>query len=355
MLRSEAVAVADEREFASREAARPSLWWIASALLRARRLILASVATGVVLALAVVMLRRPQYSTTFSFVPQSATDPSKSGLASIAGQFGVSLGAAAGQGQSPQFYADLLTTREILLPIASDSFAPSVGAARRTLAELYNVDGESPAVVLDKMLLELRDKMVESSVATRTTGVITVRVRALTADVSLAIASRLLAGINQFNLLTRQSQAAAERRFVEGRVAAGRSTLRSSEEALQRFLSSNRQIANSPQLAFDRDRLEREVSLQQQLVSGLIQQFEDARIKEVRDTPVITVIEKPRAASRADSRNGIVTLASGAALGLLIAVSWVLGRAGTQRLFSAPSDSDMAAVASWWRRSPAAR
>ncbi len=326
------------------------MWWMVAAAVQARRLLALLVALGAVVALALVFLQRPQFTTSFSFVPQAASDPAKSGLASLAGQFGVSIGAGGAQAQSPQFYADLLATREVLLPIATDSFSIAGEASKKSLADLYDERGATPLIVLDKVLQRLRKQMIDNTVATRTTGVVTVRVRALDPGLALGIAERLLDGINRFNLQTRQSQAAAERRFVGSRLDAARATLLASEQALQRFLSANRQIENSPQLSFERDRLEREVSTQQQLLSGLIQQYEDARIKEVRDTPVITVIERPVRPSRADSRRGVITVASGASLGLLLALIWVLGRAGARRAFAAPTDPDQAIVASWWRK-----
>ena len=79
-------------------------------------------ALGVGVALAMVQLKARTFTTSFSFVPQASQDQSRAGLANLAGQLGVSIGAAAGGAQSPQLYADLLRTRETLEPIARDSF-----------------------------------------------------------------------------------------------------------------------------------------------------------------------------------------------------------------------------------------
>src|SRR5207245_3853543 len=160
--------------------------------------------------------------------------------------------------------------------------------------------------------------------------------------VSLGIADRLLAGLNQFNLSARQSQAAAERRFVEGRLEEARASLRAAEDALQRFLQANRQIANSPQLTFQRDRLDRDVTLQQQLVTGLVQQYEDARIREVRDTPVITVIERPAIAVRPDPLRRVMTVGAGLFVSLFLVISWVLIR---DTIYRWRDDGDDPAVA----------
>ncbi|MEX2156185.1 MAG: Wzz/FepE/Etk N-terminal domain-containing protein [Gemmatimonadales bacterium] len=333
-----------------------SVLWILAVLLRERRTILVVTGVGMALALVVALLRAPTYTSTFSFVPQVTQDPGRAGLASLAGQFGLSLGAMTGPAQSPQFYADLLRTREILAPVAADSFslsdAPSLWMR---LPEFFGVSGSTEAVVLDNTMRTLREKVIASNVATRTTGVVTVNVRTRSARVSLGIADRLLAGLNQFNLNTRRSQAAAERRFVEGRLEEARASLRAAEDALQRFLQANRQIANSPQLTFQRDRLDRDVTLQQQIVTGLVQQYEDARIREVRDTPVITVIERPAIAARADPRRRVVMLAAALLVSLFLAISWVLVRDAISRRRDEGDDAAITLLASEWKRLRRAR
>jgi uncharacterized protein involved in exopolysaccharide biosynthesis len=339
------------RQFREREQEQISLLWILAVLLRERRTILTFTGAGGIIALLFALFRTPTYTTSFSFVPQQMQDPGRAGLASLAGQFGLSLGTITGQAQSPQFYADLLRTRELLMPLAADSFSVADARSPRvSLSAFLRVPGANEAVVLDNTMRTLRDNVIGSTVVTRTTGVVTVRVRTRSPQVSLGIAERLLAGLNQFNLSTRQSQAAAERRFVEGRLAEGRASLRAAEDALQRFLQANRQIANSPQLTFQRDRLERDVSLQQQLVTGLVQQYEDARIREVRDTPVITVIERPVIAVRPNPQKRLVTLAAGASVAFLLAVSWVLARDEMSRRRSDRADPAAALFESEWNR-----
>jgi uncharacterized protein involved in exopolysaccharide biosynthesis len=111
-------------------------------------------------------------------------------------------------------------------------------------------------------------------------------------SVSLAIVDKLVDGVNAFNLRTRQGQAAAERKFVEGRLALASSELRAAEDRLERFLTANRQ-SGSPELAFQRERLQRDVTSRQQLFTVLTQSYEEVRMREVRDTPAITMVEPP--------------------------------------------------------------
>lgn len=224
-------------------------------------------------------------------------------------------------GSSSQLYADLLETREILTPIARDSFAVSAGdRARVPLRAVFRISGRDSAIVLNETLTHLRKEVISASVATRTTGVISVSVRTPSPEVSFEIAQRLLQGLNDFNLQTRQSQAREERRFTEERLDATRAGLHRAEDELQVFLQTNRQYANSPQLTFERDRLQREVTFQQQLVTGLAQQYEELRIREVRNTPVITVIENPMRAPEPDPRRRMMVLVGGLLISLFFGV-----------------------------------
>lgn len=306
---------------------------VLTALLRGRRTIIACTVIGLALGVTAALLRPRTYTTTFSFIPQGAQDLSKGGLASLAGQIGVSLGAAAGLSQSPQIYADLLQTREVLVPVATGRYALTPGAPVQVpLSTFLDVKGDDSALVVEKTLRKLRKEIVTSSVATRTTGVVTVTVHTESAAVSLEIAQRLLDGLNRFNLVTRQSQAGEERRFVQARLNEAREALRSAENAFVSFLQTNRQYTNSPELTLVRDRLQREVSLQQQVVASLAQNYEDARIREVRDTPVITVIESPTRAVEADPRGRAALLAGGVLGGAFVGMLLVLVLNGLRRM-----------------------
>lgn len=326
-----------------------SLAWILAVLVVRRRFIILVTLIGLLLAALVSSLQRPSYTSYFSFTPQSGQDQTRSGLATLAGQFGLSLPSS---GQNPQLYADLLTTRGVLAPIVRDSFVVERNSRRRvSLAEFFGIEGSNPQVVEELTLRKLRNpRVIAASAATRTTGVIGVSVRTKSPEVSFEIAKRLLEGLNQFNLATRKSQAGEERRFAEQRLESAKAELRVAENALQYFLATNRQFANSSQLAFQQDRLQREVTLQQQVVMGLAQQYEDARIREVRDTPVITVLERPVLPAMPDPRGRVVSTLLGAFVAFSLAVALVLLRAGWNRQRQAEaSDPSYSLLANEWQ------
>ena len=290
-----------------------SLFALGTSLLRNRWRIARWMLLGGAVAALLVFLKPPLYLASASFVPQGTNDIRSSGLASLAGQFGVAMPTGT-QSQSPDFYAKLLKSRVLLGQIARDTFVvQEKGNQRIPFVDLYEIQA-GPQKLREELGVKLLMDMVSSSVA-RTTGVVEVSVATRWPSVSLAITTALVDGVNDYNQRTRQGQAAAERKFVEGRLATAGAELRAAEDRLEGFLRTNRQYASSPELTFQRDRLQRDVTLQQQVFTSLTQSYEEVRIREVRDTPVITVIEAPSVPALPESRGRLKSVLLGLLLG----------------------------------------
>jgi uncharacterized protein involved in exopolysaccharide biosynthesis len=100
--------------------------------------------------------------------------------------------------------------------------------------------------------------------------------------------------------------------------------LRAAEDRLETFLRTNRQYAGSPELTFQRDRLQRSVGLAQQVYTSLMQNYEDVRIREVRDTPVITIVEAPSVHALPEPRGRTRGILVGLVLGAGVCVATVI-------------------------------
>lgn len=294
---------------------------LVNVLLRRRFRILAIMLASAALFVLPLLFQQPTYTATTSFVLQGA-DQGRSGLAGLAGQFGVALPTAA-SAQSPQFFADLLRSREILGPIAADSFATQPGGRPVPLVDLFQVPGSTPALRREIAVRRLGDRIVTTQVS-KTTGVVTVSATSEWPHVSLALTQRTLDGLNAFVLRMRQAQATADRRYSEERVSDARDALRAAENRLQYFLQRNRVWQGSPQLVFEHDRLEREVGLQQQVFIAAAEAHEEARARELRNTPVVTLVDSPELPAspnpRGRVRRAVMGLLVGALVGFLVAL-----------------------------------
>lgn len=295
-------------------------------VLRSRWAIIGFPLAMVALVVVLTLLQEPRFTARAQFMPQQQ-DRQASRVAGLAAQFGVDLSTAS-DGLSPQFYADLLHSREILERVALEEFrireSGEGGGARANLVELYEVEGGTEPERLMNAVRRLRENV--DVTVNRETGVVSFSVKTPWRDVSVAVAERLLTLINEFDRRTRRSQASEEREFIEGQLREAEEALLAEEDSLQAFLDRNLRIDNSPQLRFQRERLQRRVVLRQEVYTSLAQSLEQAKIQEVRNTPVITIVESPQTPPRADPRRLKVKVALASILGLLFALMWAFGR-----------------------------
>jgi uncharacterized protein involved in exopolysaccharide biosynthesis len=297
---------------------------LAILLLRHRRWILGIALTAAFLEAINVYAKHRTYTTTSSFMAESRRTPSN--LSGIAAQLGIATPAADGP-QSPAFYSDLVHSRRILGELANSSFERIIGGHRVTtpLPDMLDVPKLDPRLRQDATLRRLQ-QLVTSEVVQRT-GVVVVSVTAEDPELARVINQRILDLLNEFNLLNRQSQAGAERKFTEQRLNEVRGELRAAEDRLQDFLQRNvNDFARSPSLNFEHQRLTRDVALQGQLYTALAQSFEQAKIEEVRDTPVISIVEQPTAPATGNPRGLVGKSLLAFVVGLTLTVLFLLVR-----------------------------
>jgi uncharacterized protein involved in exopolysaccharide biosynthesis len=286
-------------------------------VLRRRSLVIGTTLLILVSIVAVTLLRPRSYTSSALFMPQTTRNATAGG--GIAAQLGLSM-LATDATQSPSFYVDLLKSRGILDSAVTTRFrfAGQDGVVDAPLIDLLKVKGSTPERRREAAILSLgRAVQAEPSLKT---GVVSFSVRASNPVLAKQVADRLLQLLNAFNLRRRRTQASEERRFAEDRLNQARAELRVAEDRLQEFMQRNRVYASAPELRFQEDRLSREVNMRQQLYTTVAQAYEQARMDEVRDTPVITVIEQPNVPARPDGRGLLKWLVAGLIVGLGLGV-----------------------------------
>jgi uncharacterized protein involved in exopolysaccharide biosynthesis len=287
----------------------------ANLLMRRWRIVVLLPIAAVLGVLAVALFSARTYTARASFIPQ-ASQSSQSQLTNIAARFGIDVGGPSTT-QSPALYKTLLESSELLERVAKSEFSvPGAASHKAPLSRLLDVDEPTAARELYSTVGELRD--ITSVDVSTLTGVVEIRVRAESDTLSVQIARRMIDLVNEFNLRTRQEQASAERAFMQSRLDDARSQLRVSENELQSFLLRNRQYQGDPQLVFAYDRLRRDVEMKQGIYTTLAQGYEQAAIDAARDTPLITVIQQPKADPVPDSRRLVVKLLLAILMGAVV-------------------------------------
>jgi uncharacterized protein involved in exopolysaccharide biosynthesis len=263
----------------------------------------------------ITLLRAPTFTARTSFIPQSRRNSSLA--AGVAAQLGFAL-PGQDQTQSPNFYSDLASS-DLVLGAIADSGVVDGTRHRISLASFFDIDEKAPAVARARVITALRSRM--SANVVQKTGLVELGAKTRDPNVSAALLQGILDELERFNQGSRRSQAAAERRFTERRFDEVRGELNTAEQRLVSFLERNRDFENSPLLRFEHDRLQRDVQLKSQVFQTLSQAVEQARIDEVRDTPVLTIIEPPSPPPVRDSRRLPLKLAGALAFAIATALA----------------------------------
>lgn len=305
-------------------------------ILRQRRRVIGLPLAAVLVAATVSFFVPQTFTATATFVPETAPTarlPSGlTGLAGIASQFGVGLG---GEGsQSPQFYADLIESRELMQRVLRGRYpltSAALGTAdSATLLRILGEGGDNPADSLFRGLKRLKE-LVSTSVD-RATNVVHLSVDAHDPTLAALVANRFLVYLNEFNANTRESQARERRKFAEERLAQADLGLRSAENDLKTFYQGNRSWQQSPQLVFEEGQLRRQVDINQEIYLTLRREYETARIDEANDTPVITIIDPAVPPTRRSKPKRMVWIVLASVLGLTLSTVWAVAADHAARL-----------------------
>ena len=293
------------------------------AILRHPRILVGAPIIGLLAFAAWSRFAEVTYVAESKFLTQGSSSPA-SGLAAALG-----FGGSGGGGEGTGFYQALLDSRQLLKEAAlteyrfevDDELGDSIIGNVLEIFEMGSVNEPIDARQLLGAVSRVR-KMINVSIDGRS-GMVILVTDTPWPEFSELLNRRLLELTNTFNLERRQSQAAAERRFVEGRLHVRQAELKAAEDELEQFLDRNRSIESSPQLQFQRARIQRRVTLADEVFTTLSQAYEQARIDEVRNTPVVTIVDPPEgsvAAQAPFSRLGRIGFILGLVAGILLAL-----------------------------------
>jgi tyrosine-protein kinase Etk/Wzc len=301
-----------------------SLFELITPLVTRWKLITATALTCAVLAALFLLLQGRSYTAVTSFTPENSSagglSSSLVGLAGLAGQLGLT--SPTGSSVSPEFFVKLAHSDEVLRSTLLRNFTdPDTSAGQRPLIQLLDIPGRTQEERIQRGVRVLRQQTNAS--ADKATGIVSLEVTLHSPQLAAEVARYMVEQLNRFNLESRQSQSREQRRFSGERLAVAQRELRTAEQAQLAFLQRNRQYLDSPLLAFEYNRLNREVQLRQEVYQTLTKAHEEARIAEVRDTPVLTVIDSAVAPVKPSGPRRVlgtaVALIFGGALGVLLA------------------------------------
>ena len=309
------------------------LFGAAASILRHSRLVVGMPAAMMVGLLAWGLLAPRHYTVSVAFVPSSQSS-TVSQLVGLAAQFGLTGGGGSGgdASDSPDFYSDFIKSDELLQAVARQQYRFHESGTEVTgdLMRAFRIDSGPAGLMAEKAGNELLNNHLSVNVAVKT-GVVGLSVWTRDPELSVQIIQRILDEVNRFNRQVRQNQAGQERQFIGTRVDSALVSLRAAQDRMQAFLQRNRDYTNSPPLQFEHDRILQDITTEQTLYGSLLQSYEQARMEEVRTTPVVTVVEAPIAPARPDSRRLVLRGLLIGTFGLLLSIVAAVGLDGLAR------------------------
>jgi len=233
---------------------------------------------GVILGVLASYAMPSYFTSSVSFVPEEPATPTlPGGLSGLAAQFGVATGSPT---RSPEFYARLVTGRHIREALAATTFPDG-----RRLVSYYGFGGKPDS--LDRTVRKMGNDYSVS--VDRATSIVRVDVELRDPQFAAQVANAFVAQVDSFNIQLRRSSARERRIFAEAQMGEAEHRLTEAEAELREFLTRNR-AGNAPAIRFEQGRLERRVSIAQELYLNLARGAQTARLDEVNGTPVISIV-----------------------------------------------------------------
>ncbi len=288
--------------------------WLAGILLRWRLIAGVTLAT-LIAGLVATLVIPPVYRSSASFVANASSSSklqgSLGGAGGIAGLISELGGGVGGDpSESPNFYIQLLTSRELRTRVVQSRFpnprtdAPNDSA---TLVDIYKIKQKDPRRRLEIAIKNLSDAIRASFDAK--TNLVLFTVDAQWPELSAQISNVIIERVSAFNRETRVSRAKSKRLFLQERLDSARIVLNQAEDRQRVFYDQNRQWRTSAMLTVEEARLRREMDGATQLYQTLHGQLEAARIDEFNDAALITVIDSAVAPRKAQwPRYGVLTI-----------------------------------------------
>jgi uncharacterized protein involved in exopolysaccharide biosynthesis len=274
---------------------------------------------GATLAILFALIAPKHYRTYTVLAVDAPTDLSALGnLAGLAAQLGVQTAS----GSSPFYYAAFGDNTDVLTLVLNEPFRDASGHIA-TLIDRYRPGiPRNEHLRLERAIADLRAD-VDLSTDIKS-GLITLRVTQGDPSLSVAVAESIVSAIDLVGRKRLRNRASAEREFAETSLHNAEGLLHAVEDSLQRFYERNRNIENSPSLKLQEGRIIRQVTLRQELVSILQRQLEEARLSEIRQTPLLTVVQHPLFPGKASWPKKSVMAIVGFIVGLLLGLAYDL-------------------------------
>ena len=277
---------------------------------------------GLVVGIVTSLLLPVRYRATATFTPSpSGGDRIRldGALASLGSQFGIDLGTS----RSPlRFYPRLITSNWFLENLAVTRLRGDTSIFLLFTAHPPDTSAPDYPRLLEEVVTKLR-KVVAVELDDRA-NIFNLSIELSSRTMADAAIEKAISLVTEFDTQVLRSQASESRRFIEARFDSARIALEAYEDSVTIFLVHNRTYEQSPLLQLQYQRLQRRVGLKQEVYTSLARNFEEERIQEVREAPVLTIVDPPHVGWRKSYPLRRIVVAQFVALSAALILGWAL-------------------------------
>ncbi len=242
----------------------------------------------------VFIIVEPTYTSTAKIMSSSTNSSgSFSQVAGLASQFGIDV---PGQSQTMWVYNDMIKSRTVGRKIVAKTFDTNKFGKGKTLMQILTYGDKKPENSLEDFKTIAVDILTEDMITIDEdirTGIFTIGLSSIEPMLSKQILDVLIKELDLHQQNYMKDIYSKTRIFIEDRIDNTKIELEGAEEKLKNFSDRNRRIENSPALLLEQQRLAREVTVLTGVFTTLKQQYETAKIEEVKDSNYILVLDYP--------------------------------------------------------------
>ncbi len=267
------------------------------------------VASATVLSIGISLILPQSFKSTAILLPESEKSKlgSLGGLSDLAALAGVNVGG--GDGSLTKLYPTIIKSEVILSSVIYKHYQTKEFSQPVNLIQYWEIKDKTPELEYETALKSLKEQLEVS--ADNKTQVTTLAIETPEPQLSSDIINTVIDELDKYIRTKRTTNAGNQRKFIEGRLEEVKSDLTKSENNLKEFREKNRIVIGSPQLLLEQERLLREAQMNAAIYTELKKQFEIAKIEEVKNIPVINVMDAARPAAKKEKpKRGIIVLST---------------------------------------------
>jgi uncharacterized protein involved in exopolysaccharide biosynthesis len=243
------------------------------------------------LTLGILLLQPNYYKAVSTILPE--TEKSKLStlgqFADVAQLAGVEIPGS----EIARLYPLIITSETVLRNVIYKEYQTKRFPQPVNLVKFWDIEKKDPGAEFDAAYRRLKGAM--NADFDFKTSLVTVTLDMTDPELAANVLNRTVAELDDFMRTKRTTNAQEQRKWVEVRLKEVADDLSKSEERLKEFREKNRRVSDSPELLLEQDRLGRDVQINSTVFIELKKQLELAKIEEIKNIPIINVLDVARA------------------------------------------------------------